>query len=1117
MKKTFRLIAALLAFCVLSTAAPPVGLAAGGNIHTLTAGTDLFVYLRDHTINDGDIIKCSGLISVGASANASDDPWVISKSITIEGGQLSIYRGGILLGADVTFKDTVLTFTTPMHNAIIANGYNLTLDGVTASNSGYVFNVFCGTLLKNKSETFDVPTPGTGNTVTIQGKTDLRGGENGDANTNVVGACNIYAGSLALGAPGPNEDYDGTPNEFKGNPTIHVENHRSLSGTSPALGKIYAGGAQQRNPYHVNGQKPTTPDPEKYTVNGTVTVTGTNMLPDVDGAGADTTNVIYNASPNSTPTTTFENISSLRMEQGKLVLGEGSSLRDGQSLSVLSGAQMDISKLTSTIGDFTGGGSLILGQSQTVEITGDVQGQTTVGIGGIFNNASQTTPQTNHTYIKAPNSQDDSFVLLPPTGSEVKLERDSDTGEWKVSGGSSGETINRVTSFQIQPDDCTITMAKDAEIDMEASFETEQWPLLDFIPLTIAVDGKDLVRREDPDNLGYYIYTYQSGVLTMTVVDNALLITPDRQYSAGKYSVSVTIPQKYNGTSGTLKDTFTLTVAGGNVTPPDPGVKIIPVPQANTGLKWTGEEQTGVSEGTGYTLTGHKGTGAGSYTASATLVSGYQWLDGSTGSKTISWSIDKADGPSAPSGLAGGAPTAVGRSDGKITGTTGGMEYAGSASFSGAQSCGAGETTGLAAGTYYVRYQETATHKAGASVTVTVPAPSGGESTDGGSTGGGSTGGGSTGGGSTGGGSTGGGSSGSSSGSSSSTVKNPDGSTTVTSVNKTTGATTETTKRPDGSKTVVESKEDGTVVILDTAKDGSTIKTVDHPNGTVEIAIKQANGLTASVTTTLSSAQAEVRLPSKVIQGAEGDAVPLPIPALPVSSLSDAVADITVHTGASRPVPIEIPAEGSVTIVAYLVDKDGNETMLKTAVLDDGQITVSVPDGATVRLRDNVRSFDDTSGHWAEESIAFVTARELFVGETAAAFGPETLLSRAMLTTVLARLDGADTSGDAYGKGMAWAAAHGISDGQNPDGYATREQFVTMLYRYAGSPTPAGREFWFYDAGEISPYARDAVQWAVENGILSGYGDGSIAPGASTTRAQSASILARYVKYLNRK
>lgn len=292
---------------------------------------------------------------------------------------------------------------------------------------------------------------------------------------------------------------------------------------------------------------------------------------------------------------------------------------------------------------------------------------------------------------------------------------------------------------------------------------------------------------------------------------------------------------------------------------------------------------------------------------------------------------------------------------------------------------------------------------------------------------------------------------------------------------------------------------------------------MDHPNGTVEIAIKQANGLTASVTTTLSSAQAEVRLPSKVIQGAEGDAVPLPIPALPVSSLSDAVADITVHTGASRPVPIEIPAEGSVTTVAYLVDKDGNETMLKTAVLDDGQITVSVPDGATVRLRDNVRSFDDTSGHWAEESIAFVTARELFVGETAAAFGPETLLSRAMLTTVLARLDGADTSGDAYGKGMAWAAAHGISDGQNPDGYATREQFVTMLYRYAGSPTPAGREFWFYDAGEISPYARDAVQWAVENGILSGYGDGSIAPGASTTRAQSASILARYVKYLNRK
>ena len=86
--------------------------------------------------------------------------------------------------------------------------------------------------------------------------------------------------------------------------------------------------------------------------------------------------------------------------------------------------------------------------------------------------------------------------------------------------------------------------------------------------------------------------------------------------------------------------------------------------------------------------------------------------------------VEKADGPAAPTGLAGVAPTFDGGSDGKITGTATTMEYSTDSSFTNPTGtvCPDTETTGLTAGTYYVRYKETATHKAGANATVTVPA-----------------------------------------------------------------------------------------------------------------------------------------------------------------------------------------------------------------------------------------------------------------------------------------------------------------------------------------------------------------------------------------------------------
>lgn len=352
----------------------------------------------------------------------------------------------------------------------------------------------------------------------------------------------------------------------------------------------------------------------------------------------------------------------------------------------------------------------------------------------------------------------------------------------------------------------------------------------------------------------------------------------------------------------------------------------------------------------------------------------------------------------------------------------------------------------------------------------------------------------------------------SSGGSGAAAVKNPDGSTTSTNTNHATGTVTETTSRPDGSKTVVETQKDGTVTTTNTAKDGSTVKVVEHPDGATETTVKQSDGFTASILKDQNGATADVRLPSKEAGEGPAGSVVLPIPALPGEN-----ASVTIYTGSDQPVPVEIPVSGNgASTIACLVNSDGSETILKTVLLTEGQITVSVSDGATIHIRDNSKNFLDTGDHWAKDDIDFVAARELFSGETSSAFAPDASMSRAMLMTVLARLDGAEAAGNAaYEQGMAWAVAKGISDGRNPDGQVTREQFLVMLHRYAGSPAATSRELHFRDADEISAYAMDAIRWALENGVINGYEDGSFLPQGKATRAQAAAILSRYVQFLN--
>ena len=156
--------------------------------------------------------------------------------------------------------------------------------------------------------------------------------------------------------------------------------------------------------------------------------------------------------------------------------------------------------------------------------------------------------------------------------------------------------------------------------------------------------------------------------------------------------------------------------------------------------------------------------------------------------------------------------------------------------------------------------------------------------------------------------------------------------------------------------------------------------------------------------------------------------------------------------------------------------------------------------------------YTDVSPHaWYAEAVEYVTVQGLMNGVGEGKFAPGATVTRAMVWTVLARMDGENTEGGStwYSKARTWAMENGISDGTAPEAAITREQLATMLYRCCGSPAVRGTLRSYTDGGSVSDWAEDAMLWAIEQGLIEGVGDNKLAPAADTTRAQLAQILMR--------
>lgn len=226
--------------------------------------------------------------------------------------------------------------------------------------------------------------------------------------------------------------------------------------------------------------------------------------------------------------------------------------------------------------------------------------------------------------------------------------------------------------------------------------------------------------------------------------------------------------------------------------------------------------------------------------------------------------------------------------------------------------------------------------------------------------------------------------------------------------------------------------------------------------------------------------------------------------------------EVTVPSGKDS-VTVTIPTAKKPTLgqVAVIVKPDGTKEIVKTSVAIKDGMRVTLTEGAKLEIIDNSKSFADVAGnHWAVDAVQFAASRELFNGTSAGSFSPASNMTRGMLMTVLARLDGEDTAkGEMwYSAGMDWAKSADVSDGTSPDANVTRESLAVMLYRYAKAENVAGVALGeFPDADKISDWAEEAMRWAVHNGIITGSGTGALNPGETASRAEVATMLQRFI------
>ena len=275
---------------------------------------------------------------------------------------------------------------------------------------------------------------------------------------------------------------------------------------------------------------------------------------------------------------------------------------------------------------------------------------------------------------------------------------------------------------------------------------------------------------------------------------------------------------------------------------------------------------------------------------------------------------------------------------------------------------------------------------------------------------------------------------------------------------------------------------------------------------------------------------------------AQGVAQPYTPPANPNYRID--VEDVTGGTVTANPAAAKagqtvtltpVPDEGYTLDTLTVTDRFGNPVRVTeqangtyTFVMPSGQVTVSA---TFVEKAPTALPFTDVDeGDWFYDAVRWAYENGLMQGTAEDRFSPNATTTRAMVVTILYRLEGEPAvtgetpftdlvAGQYYLDAVNWAYQNGIVDGVTATTFApgdkiTRQQMAAILYRYAeykGYDTSASADLSGYpDAGEIQDYAQQAMAWAVGTDLIQGFEDGTLRPAGDSTRAQVATLLMRF-------
>ncbi|MBR6523369.1 MAG: S-layer homology domain-containing protein [Clostridia bacterium] len=339
-----------------------------------------------------------------------------------------------------------------------------------------------------------------------------------------------------------------------------------------------------------------------------------------------------------------------------------------------------------------------------------------------------------------------------------------------------------------------------------------------------------------------------------------------------------------------------------------------------------------------------------------------------------------------------------------------------------------------------------------------------------------------------------------------------------------------------GSEGTTTPDADVTVKVEDTT--ASIDKEIIAEKEAVEVATETESGTTVTTTVNVADANVEsLEVSTKDAEKAAAGAAAEGAVGTPVEVKVDAKdaegnkVNVTVN--------VAIPSEEKA--YAYIVDENGVATRAESVYNEEtGEVEVAnVPDGAVVMLSTTApTTFDDAAAHWAEETINYAVDAGIMNGVGGNTFDPDGKATRGMVNAMMVRLakvagiELAETGDHKVDTDANhWAAAtdlvalangwttgvRTLEDGtvvMDTDATVTREQLVTMLWRFVAHPEAKGEITTFDDHADTSDWAREAKAWAVGAGIINGKPGNKLDPNGTATRAEIATMFGRLMAYM---